>query len=67
MPQIQVNVTNDRLYIHGRHEIRPDGMGGDIAREVARTYKLPEDVDTQRIKSYLDTDGVLHVSARKRR
>jgi len=65
--ELEVKVANDRLFIHGRHEIRPDGMGGDIAREVTRTYKLPADVDTKGIKSHLDTSGVLHVSARKRR
>ena len=64
---VQVRGAGDNLVIHGRHEIRSDGKGGEIAREVHRSYRLPEDVDPKGIKSSLDTRGVLTITASKRK
>lgn len=64
---IQVRVAGDCLVVHGRHEIRSDGKGGEIAREVHRSYKLPKDVDPQGVKSHLDNHGVLTITASKKK
>ncbi len=60
-------MAGDNLVIHGRHEIRSDGKGGEIAREVHRSYKLPDGVDPKAVKSSLNNRGVLTISANKRK
>lgn len=52
--------------MHCSHDVRQD-KHGDVKREISRSYKLPEDVDVSTIKSHLTKNGILYVSAAKKR
>jgi hypothetical protein len=60
-------VAGDKLVVHGRHEMRDDSKGMEIAREVHRSYQLPSDVDPTTLKSNLDNRGILTISAAKKK
>ncbi|KAF7629902.1 SHSP domain-containing protein [Meloidogyne graminicola] len=64
--EIEVKVIGDCLNFHCQHERRSDVHGGSVTREVNRSYKLPDDLDRNTIKSHLLQNGVLRVSAKKR-
>ncbi|KAL3096959.1 hypothetical protein niasHS_002675 [Heterodera schachtii] len=63
--EIEVKVVADHLNIHCKHEARSD-VHGSVSREINRSYKLPNDVNTGTIKSHLTQNGVLRVSAQKK-
>lgn len=63
---IKVKVMGENLLVHCKHDGRGDEHGS-ISREVARSYKLPSDVDASSIKSHLTPNGVLHITAQKRK
>uniref|UniRef100_A0A158R4V0 SHSP domain-containing protein n=1 Tax=Syphacia muris TaxID=451379 RepID=A0A158R4V0_9BILA len=63
--EIEVKVTGQDLLINCRHEVRADTYGS-VAREVHRSYKLPNDVNTATIKSHLSARGVLTITADKK-
>jgi len=56
-----VSVVDGHLMVQCKHESRDD-KHGSVARQLSRSYKLPENVDVTSIKSHLDSHGVLHVS-----
>uniref|UniRef100_A0A914DL63 SHSP domain-containing protein n=1 Tax=Acrobeloides nanus TaxID=290746 RepID=A0A914DL63_9BILA len=64
--EIEVKVVNNALMIHLRHEARTD-QHGDVKREISRTYHLPDDVDATTLKSHLSQNGVLTISASKKK
>jgi len=65
--EIEVRVAGENLFIHARHAIRSDGMGGEISREVNRSYKLPKGVEPRTMKSSMDSHGILNIQAHKRK
>ncbi|CAK5073619.1 unnamed protein product [Meloidogyne enterolobii] len=64
--EIEVKVIGDCLNFHCQHEKRSDVHGGTVSREVNRSYRLPDDLDRNTIKSHLMQNGVLRVTAKKR-
>ncbi|PIO66454.1 Hsp20/alpha crystallin family protein [Teladorsagia circumcincta] len=62
--EIQVKTVGDLLEIHMDHEARGDDTF-NISRSITRCYKLPNGVNTKTLKSNLDKNGVLHISAMK--
>lgn len=63
--EVSVKLQGDYLVVEGKHEERQD-KHGFISRQFQRRYKLPENVDTEKIKSTLSSDGVLQLSAPKK-
>lgn len=53
---------NNELVVHCFQQTE-----GRTPREVHRTYVLPPDVDPGTIKSTVKTDGILQITASKRR
>ena len=53
------------MLTEGKHEERQDEHGY-ISRHFVRKYKIPEDVDVQKLKSKLSSDGVLSIVAPKK-
>ncbi|CAB3408761.1 unnamed protein product [Caenorhabditis bovis] len=62
---IDVKVNGNELIIHLRHENRSSDFG-IVNREIHRTYKLPDDIDTTTVRSHLNNRGVLTISADKK-
>ncbi|XP_022194728.1 alpha-crystallin A chain [Nilaparvata lugens] len=62
--EISVKLSDDNIVIEGKHEERKD-QHGFISRQFCRRYKLPENVDLQRLESRLSSDGVLQLIAPK--
>ncbi|XGW28526.1 hypothetical protein V3C99_008363 [Haemonchus contortus] len=62
--EISVKTIGDLLEIHMDHEARGDETF-NISRSITRCYKLPKGVDPKTLKSNLDKNGVLHISAMK--
>lgn len=60
--EIDVKIVDDYLVVHGNHEQRADEHGF-ITREFTRRYKLPDDVEPDKISSSLSQDGVLTIKA----
>ncbi|XP_075237097.1 protein lethal(2)essential for life-like [Lycorma delicatula] len=63
--EITVKLQDDFLVVDAKHEERQD-KHGFISRHFTRRYKLPENVDTDQIKSNLSSDGVLTLTAPKK-
>nr|QIB84795.1 HSP21.9 [Nilaparvata lugens] len=63
--EISVKLSGDNLIIEGKHEERKDNHGY-ISRQFSRRYKLPENVDLQKLESKLSSDGVLTLVAPKK-
>ncbi|CAI5439068.1 unnamed protein product [Caenorhabditis angaria] len=61
---IDVRVNGLEIIIHLRHDDRTTEYGV-VNREVHRTYKLPDDIDTSTVKSHLSASGVLTITAKK--
>lgn len=53
------------LVVHCKHEEKSDEHGF-ISREIHRAYKLPHDIDPRTLKSHLNANGVLVISADKK-
>ncbi|KAH7705846.1 HSP-12.2 protein [Aphelenchoides avenae] len=64
--EIELQAHENHLSVHCSHDVRQD-KHGDVKREISRSYKLPEDVDVSTIKSHLTKNGILYVSAAKKR
>lgn len=64
--EISVKVVDNAVVIDGKHEERQDEHGF-ISREFKRRYLLPADVDPKQVQSTLSSDGVLSVSAPKKK
>lgn len=64
--EISVKVVDNSIVIDGKHEERQDEHGF-ISREFKRRYLLPADVDPKQVQSSLSSDGVLSVSAPKKK
>ncbi|KAK5965940.1 hypothetical protein GCK32_004797 [Trichostrongylus colubriformis] len=62
--EITVKTIGDLLQIQMDHEARGDDSF-NISRSITRSYKLPKGVDVKTLKSNLDKNGVLHISAMK--
>ncbi|XP_022203261.2 alpha-crystallin A chain [Nilaparvata lugens] len=63
--EISVKLSDDNIVIEGKHEERKD-QHGFISRQFCRRYKLPENVDLQKLESRLSSDGVLQLIAPKK-
>ncbi|XP_060519200.1 alpha-crystallin B chain-like [Cylas formicarius] len=65
--EISVKLTGDNtVTVEGKHEEKEDDHG-TICRHFVRRYQLPEDCDVARLQSKLSSDGVLTISAPKKR
>nr|UJQ69869.1 small heat shock protein 20 [Diamesa zernyi] len=62
--EVEVKVIGHELVVHCQHDERTDSHG-KVSREIFRCYKLPSDVDTTKLKSFLNPNGVLMISAEK--
>lgn len=56
----------EELVIHCHHDERTDAHG-KITREIHRCYKLPADVNAGSVKSHLGQNGVLTITADKKK
>ncbi|CAH1401069.1 unnamed protein product [Nezara viridula] len=62
--ELKLKVVDGFLVVDGKHEERSDEHGF-ISRQFTRRYKIPEDVDQEKLNSHLSSDGVLSISAPK--
>ena len=62
----QVKAIGDLIEIHLEHKSRGDEFGGMVSRSIMRCYHMPKGADPKTLRSNLDKDGVLHISANKR-
>ncbi|KHJ95922.1 Hsp20/alpha crystallin family protein [Oesophagostomum dentatum] len=63
--EIQVKTIGDLIEIQMDHERRGNDIM-NVSRSITRCYKLPQNVDMKTLKSNLDDNGVLHISAKKK-
>ncbi|KAI3415444.1 hypothetical protein GPALN_005050 [Globodera pallida] len=61
----EINLSGDHLFIYCHHEERVDEHGW-VKRELHRSYKVPEDVDTGTIRSHFTPNGILQLKALKK-
>lgn len=64
--EITVKLDGGSIVIEGRHEEKQDEHGY-ISRQFSRKYQLPKDVEEEKISSSLSSEGVLTVTAPKKR
>nr|UJQ69868.1 protein lethal(2)essential for life [Diamesa zernyi] len=64
--EIEVKLMNNDLVLRCQHDERQD-KHGRISREIHRTYRLPSDVDQASLKSTMQRDGVLIITAGKKK
>lgn len=60
--ELSVNVSEDYITVHAKHEDRQDDHGF-VSREFLRKYRLPAGVSNVEITSSLSSDGVLTITA----
>ncbi|CAG5873983.1 unnamed protein product [Menidia menidia] len=60
--ELSVNVSDEFITIHGKHEDRQDDHGF-VSREFLRKYRVPSGVQGAEITSSLSFDGVLTITA----
>lgn len=60
--ELSVNVSEDYITVHAKHEDRQDDHGF-VSREFLRKYRLPAGVSSADITSSLSSDGVLTITA----
>ncbi|XP_013858620.1 alpha-crystallin B chain [Austrofundulus limnaeus] len=60
--ELSVNVSDDFITVHAKHEERQDS-DGFVSREFLRKYRLPSGVSTADVTSNLSPDGVLTITA----
>ncbi|KAL3110403.1 hypothetical protein niasHT_011841 [Heterodera trifolii] len=63
--EIEINLSGDHLFIFCHHEERGDEHGW-VKREMHRSYRVPEDVDTGTIRSHYSWNGILQLKALKK-
>lgn len=63
--EINVRLQDNFLVVEAKHEERQD-KHGYVSRHFTRRYKLPDNVDVEKIKSSLSSDGVLSLTAPKK-
>ncbi|WKY03280.1 hypothetical protein Q1695_004768 [Nippostrongylus brasiliensis] len=62
--EIEVKTIGELLEIHMDHVARGDDPY-NVSRSITRCYKLPNGVNPKTLKSNLQGNGVLHISAMK--
>ena len=60
---IEVKRVDNELKIHAKQEVERSGMV--FHREIQRSYHLPDDIDSESLKSTLSAAGVLTVEAQR--
>ncbi|XP_008276972.1 alpha-crystallin B chain [Stegastes partitus] len=60
--ELSVNVSDEFITIHAKHEERQDDHGY-VTREFLRKYRLPSGVTVAEVTSSLSSDGVLTITA----
>ena len=64
--EIEVMMADSNLFIFLHHDERTDAHG-TVSREVKRSYRLPDDVDPSSVRSHLTVNGVLRITAQKKK
>ncbi|RCN32866.1 Hsp20/alpha crystallin family protein [Ancylostoma caninum] len=62
--EIEVKTIGELIEIHMDHQARGNDVT-NVSRSITRCYKLPKGVDPKTLKSNLDDNGILHISAKK--
>ncbi|KIH62088.1 Hsp20/alpha crystallin family protein [Ancylostoma duodenale] len=62
--EIEVKTIGELIEIHMDHQARGNDVT-NVSRSITRCYKLPKGVDPKTLKSSLDDNGILHISAKK--
>nr|AYP00111.1 small heat shock protein 21.2 [Laodelphax striatellus] len=62
--EISVKLSGDNIVIEGKHEERTDQQGF-ISRHFCHRYKLPDNVDVDKLQTELSSDGILSLVAPK--
>ncbi|EPB66090.1 hypothetical protein ANCCEY_14819 [Ancylostoma ceylanicum] len=60
----KVKTIGELIEIHMDHQARGNDIT-NVSRSITRCYKLPSGVDPKTLKSNLDNNGILHISAMK--
>ncbi|XP_017273510.1 alpha-crystallin A chain-like [Kryptolebias marmoratus] len=60
--ELSVNVSDDFITVHAKHEDRQDDHGF-VSREFLRKYRLPSGVSAADVTSNLSSDGMLTITA----
>lgn len=55
--ELWISIRNGQLYIKGKHEERSKDGKYSVSRKFSRSMTLPELVESDKIKSFLQTDG----------
>ena len=62
----QVMMAGDHIFIYCHHDECADAHGS-VSREVKRSYRLPDDVDPTTVASHLTLNGILRITAQKKK
>nr|AIU47035.1 heat shock protein [Phenacoccus solenopsis] len=62
--EINVKVVDNYVVVEGKHEEKQD-KHGFISRQFTRRYRLPENVQQEKITSTISSDGILSIVAPK--
>nr|QIB84794.1 HSP21.6 [Nilaparvata lugens] len=62
--EISVKLSGDNIVIDGKHEEQQDKQGF-ISQHFCHRYKLPENVDIEKVQTELSSDGILSLIAPK--
>ncbi|XP_015922426.1 protein lethal(2)essential for life [Parasteatoda tepidariorum] len=60
--EIDVKTVDDYVVVRGKHEEQADEHGF-VSREFTRRYKLPDDVEPDKVVTSLSQDGILTIKA----
>lgn len=63
--ELSVNLKDRNLVVEGHHEERNDECG-TVERHFIRKYLMPEDTDLEGLRSFLNNEGLLVITAPKK-
>ncbi|GIY92841.1 protein lethal(2)essential for life [Caerostris extrusa] len=63
--EMDVKKDDNCIIIHAKHGDKIDEHGF-VSREFTRRYRMPEDADMKKIKSFLNQDGILTIAVARK-